>query len=168
MTMELYHGKRLSVEKKMFRLPNGTEREKVVVHPGDAVAILPFTDDDGCYLIRQYRFAITSFTYEAPAGTMEDGEDPEETAHRELIEETGFSAGELISRGCIYTTPGFSDERLHLFEAHRLSPSSAFEKDDDELIELVRVNAGDLWEMCRDGRICDAKTICLVFRCLEG
>jgi len=166
--MELYRGKRLSIEKKVFRLPDGRERERIIVHPGNAVAILPFTDDGGCYLIRQYRFAIASFIYEVPAGTMEEGEDPEETARRELIEETGFSAGRMINRGCIYTTPGFTDERLHLFEAHDLSPSSVFTKDEDEMIELVRVDAGDLGKMCRDGRICDAKTICLIFKCLDG
>ena len=103
--MELYRGKRLSVEKKMFRLPDGREREKIVVHPGDAVAILPFTDDGGCYLIRQYRFAIDSFIYEVPAGTMEEDEDPEETARRELIEETGFSAGKIITAGASTPRP---------------------------------------------------------------
>ena len=86
--MELYRGSRLSVEKIRVRMPDGQERDRVVVHPGDAVAVLPFTTDSGCYLIRQFRFAIGQYILEAPAGTLNPGESPDETAYRELIEET--------------------------------------------------------------------------------
>jgi ADP-ribose pyrophosphatase len=103
---------------------------------------------------------------EAPAGTLNPGEDPVTAAHRELIEETGFQAETLIPRGSIYTTPGFSDEVLHLYEAHGLSPSCLYEKDDDEIIELIRVRSEDLPGMISDGRICDAKTISIICRCI--
>ena len=85
---------------------------------------------------------------------------------RELIEETGFEAGTLIGRGFIYTTPGFTDEKIHLFEAGDLTPSDRYSRDEDEYIELIRVSGPDLVKMCRDGRITDAKTISAVFRCL--
>jgi len=162
---EIYRGRRLSVELNRFTLPDGTERERVVVRPGNAAVMLPI-EGDHCYLLRQYRFAIGAWIYEAPAGTLEEGEEPIETARREIIEECGLAAGELIPRGFIYTTPGFSDERVYLFEARRLSPSSAYSPDDDEQIEVVRVPIADLPTMCRDGRISDAKTIAIVFRCL--
>ncbi len=163
--MEIYRGKRLVVERSLFPLPDGREREAVVVRPGGAVVILPM-DGDFCYLIRQWRFAIGEYIIEAPAGTMEPGEDPIETARRELIEEAGIAAGELIPRGYIYTTPGFTDERIHLFEAHDLSPSRDHLPDDDEIIEPVRVPVTEVMRMIRDGEIVDAKTIAVITRCL--
>ncbi|MDD1730297.1 MAG: NUDIX hydrolase, partial [Methanospirillum sp.] len=114
--MEIYKGRRLTIEKSLFLLPNGYQREAVVVRPSGAVVILPI-EGQHCYLIRQWRFVINQYILEAPAGTMEAGEDPLETAHRELIEEAGFAAGELIPRGFIYTTPGFTDERIFIYEA---------------------------------------------------
>jgi ADP-ribose pyrophosphatase len=164
--MEIYRGRRLWVEKVMIPLPKGGEREKVIVHPSNAVAILP-VDGNRCKLLKQFRYAIDREIIEAPAGTMEQGEEPIETAHRELIEETGFAARTLIPRGFIYTTPGFTDEKIFLFEARGLYPSSAFEKDEDEIIEVIDVALGNVGIMIRDGMIVDAKTICLYQRC-EG
>ena len=163
--MEIFRGRRLWIETTTIRLPSGREREKVIVHPSGAVAILPL-DGDRCKLLRQYRYAIDRHIIEAPAGTMEQGEEPLATARRELIEETGFAAGTLIPRGFIYTTPGFTDERIFLFEARDLSPSQEYEKDEDEVIEVTDVAISDLPEMIRNGSIVDAKTICLIQRCL--
>jgi ADP-ribose pyrophosphatase len=97
---------------------------------------------------------------------MEPGEDPAATAHRELVEETGFEAGSMTPKGFIYTTPGFTDEKIFLFEARDLSPSQEFGKDEDEVIEVMDVAVRDLDAMIRDGTICDAKTICLIHRYL--
>jgi ADP-ribose pyrophosphatase len=167
--MELYRGKRLMVERKTVRLPGGKEVERVLVHPGDAVAVLPIRADASCYLLRQYRFAIDEYIYEAPAGTMNPGERPLDTARRELIEETGLQATAFVDRGYIHTTPGFTDERIFLFEAFGLSPSCEFVKDEDEVIEVIKLPLADLPGMVVDGRISDAKTIALIFRCLgEG
>ena len=164
--MEIFRGKRLWIEKANVRFPNGTESEKITVHPGNAVAILPRTDT-GFLLLRQYRYAIDQYIIEAPAGTMESGEDPLTTANRELIEEAGVKAGLMIPRGYIYTTPGFTDEKIWLFEARDLSPSNAYEKDPDEVIEVTQVTDKEAETMIADGTICDAKTICLIHRCRE-
>jgi len=166
--MERFRDSRLSIEQVKYTLPDGRVKQGVIAHPGDAVVILPKCGDSCWHLIRQYRFAVGSYILEAPAGKLEAGESPVETAKRELVEETGYKAGEMVEKGWIYTTPGFSDEKLHLFEARDLSPSDAFEKDEDELIELVTVTGGELKEMCLDGRVSDAKTISIVYRCLEG
>jgi ADP-ribose pyrophosphatase len=163
--MEIFRGRRLWIEKKVIPMQNGKKKEKVIIHPGNAVAILPI-DGDRCKLLRQYRYAIGQHICEAPAGTMEPGEDPAATAHRELIEETGFEAGSMTPKGFIYTTPGFTDEKIFLFEARDLSPSQEFEKDEDEEIEVMDVAVCDLDTMIRDGTICDAKTICLIHQCL--
>lgn len=133
---------------------------------GGAVAILPI-EGDHCYLIKQYRFAIDDCILEAPAGTINKGEDPAETAHRELIEETGMKAETFVPKGWIYSSPGYTDERIWLYLAREFSPSSEYEMDDDEIIEVVRVPLRDLGSMIADGRIVDAKTICLICRCLR-
>jgi ADP-ribose pyrophosphatase len=164
--MEIFRGRRLWIEKRAIRFPNNTEKEKVIVHPSNAVAILPLSDDR-CKLLKQYRYAIDQYIYEAPAGTMEPGEDPFKTAHRELIEETGFSARTIIQKGFIYTTPGYTDEKIFLFEARDLSPSREYEKDDDEVIEVVDIAIKDLASMIHEGIIVDAKTICLIYHCLR-
>jgi ADP-ribose pyrophosphatase len=163
--MEIFRGRRLWIEKRTIRLPNGIEREKVIVHPRNAVAILPL-NGDRCKLLKQYRYAIDQYIFEAPAGTMEPGEDPLETARRELIEETGFAAKTIAEKGFIYTTPGYTDEKIFLFEARDLSPSREFGKDEDEVIEVVDIAINDLTGMISDGTIVDAKTICLIHHCL--
>jgi len=165
--MEIFRGRKLWIENKKLTLPNGIEKDAVIVHPKGAVAILPVTRT-GYLLLRQYRYAVGQYIWEAPAGTMEDGEDPEKTARRELIEEAGVAAGTLIPRGFIYTTPGFTDEKIWLFEARDLSPSREFEKDADEMIEVMEVTRDNTDAMVADGTICDAKTICLLHRCREG
>ena len=165
--MEIFSGRRLWIESRMIRLPNGVERDKVIVHPGNAVAILP-VEGDRCKLIKQYRYAIDRHIFEAPAGTMEPGEEPLRTAHRELVEETGFSAQKIMEKGFIYTTPGYSDEKIFLFEARDLSLSQEYRKDDDEIIEVVDVATRDMPAMIREGTIVDAKTICLIHRCFGG
>jgi ADP-ribose pyrophosphatase len=97
---------------------------------------------------------------------MEAGEEPAETARRELIEETGFASKTIEPRGFIYTTPGFTDEKIFLFEARDLSPSDEYRKDEDEIIEVVDIPTAHLRSMVRDGTIVDAKTICLIYHCL--
>jgi len=162
---DIYSGRRLKVERVEVDLPGGISLERIVVKPGGAVAMLPM-DEEYCYLIKQYRYSIDEYIYEAPAGTIDEGEKPNETAYRELIEETGLKSENLIPRGYIYTTPGFTNERIYLYEAHSLSPSDEFKKDKHEVIEVVKVKKPEVFEMIRDGRIVDAKTICLVFKCL--
>jgi ADP-ribose pyrophosphatase len=164
--MEIYRGKRLTIEKREVTLPGGQKKERVIIHPGGAVAILPVEGDD-CYLIKQYRFAIDDYIFEAPAGTIDEGEEPHETAYRELIEETGMKAATFVSKGWIYPSPGYTDERIWLYLAEGLSPCADYGMDDDEVIEVVRVPIMDVKAMIADGRIVDAKTICLACRCLE-
>lgn len=164
--MEIFRGRRLWIEKRTIRLPQGTEQEKIIVHPSNAVAILPI-QGNRCKLLKQYRYAIDQYIFEAPAGTMEPGEDPQNTAGRELIEETGFTAKTIIPKGFIYTTPGYTDEKIFLFEARGLSPSDEYGKDEDEIIEVNDIALSDLNAMIIDGTIVDAKTICLIHRCLE-
>jgi ADP-ribose pyrophosphatase len=163
--MDIFRGRRLWIEQRDVSLPNGLVRQKVIVHPSNAVAILPL-EGKRCKLIRQYRYAIDDYIFEAPAGALEEGEDPLDAAGRELIEETGFAARTIEPRGFIITTPGYTDEKIYLFETRGLSPSNEYEKDEDEVIEVRDFPVSDLNGMIRDGTIVDAKTICLIHRCL--
>jgi len=163
--MEIFRGRRLWIEQRNVVLPNGLERQKVIVHPSNAVAILPI-EGTQCKLIRQYRYAIDDYIFEAPAGALESGEDPLQAAGRELIEETGFTAQTIEPRGFIITTPGYTDEKIYLYEAHGLTPSQEFVKDEDEVIEVIDIPVRDLNRMIREGTLADAKTICLIHRCL--
>jgi ADP-ribose pyrophosphatase len=163
--MEIFRGRRLWIEQRDISLPNGLVRNKIIVHPSNAVAILP-RDGDRVKLLRQYRYAIDDYIIEAPAGALEEGEDPLAAAGRELIEETGYAARTIEPRGFIITTPGYTDEKIFLYEASGLTPSQEFGKDEDEVIEVIDIPTRDLSGMIRNGAITDAKTICLISRCL--
>ena len=159
--------KKITLETVTVTLPSGAVKERRVVRPGHAVAMLPI-EGDFCYLERQYRFAVGEWIYEVPAGTIDPGETPEETAYRELIEETGMAAETIIPRGKIYPAPGYTDEVIYLFEAHDLSSSDAYRMDEDEQIEVVKVPLSEMDKMIRDGRIIDAKSICLAYHYFHG
>jgi ADP-ribose pyrophosphatase len=161
--MEVYRGKRLWIEQIIYDLPNGMKKDTIVIHPGDAVIILPIDGDD-CLLIRQWRPVINQYILEAPAGVIEKGELPHEAAKRELIEEIGMDAEKLILLGSIFTTPGFTDERIWIFAAFGLSQSSIFSPDDDEIIECKRYPQNEVKKMIGQGKILDAKTIAAFVR----
>jgi len=163
----IYSGPRFFIEKKEYTLPDGTPKQGIVISPHDAVAIMPVSKDK-CFLLKQYRFPIDEYIYEVPAGAIEQGETPDEAAHRELIEETGLSAGQLLPYGYIYLAPGYSTERLWLYEATDLIPSDQYKKDEDEVIDVVELDICEMLAMIREGDIVDAKTIALAMLCFGG
>ena len=163
----LYQNSRFLIEKKAYALPDGKAKEGIVIRPRDAVAIMPVTKNT-CFLLKQYRFPIDEHIYEVPAGAIEEGEDPDQAAHRELIEETGFAAKQMIPYGYIYLAPGYSSERLWLYEASELTPSNDYQKDEDEVIEVEEIDICEMLAMIREGAIVDAKTIALAMLCFGG
>ena len=146
------------------RMPDGSEREVEFIHHSGAAAILPVLGglddpDPEVLLIRQYRYATGGYLYEVPAGRPDrTGEPWEEVARRELEEETGWRAGRLIPLTWMWTTPGFTDERIHLWLATDLV-SGASKLDDDEFVELVRVRLSQALGWVREGRIVDGKSL---------
>ena len=138
-------------------LPDGRRATlDLIRHPG-ASAVVPFVSADEVLLIRQYRYAASGYIYEVPAGKLDPGETPLACAARELEEETGWRAGRLEPLGSILTTPGFSDERIHLFAAFELSPGQS-NLDDDELIELVPMPLADALDLIWTDALPDAKS----------
>ena len=159
---EIFKGKIVHLTTEKVRLPNGHEMElEVVRHPG-ASAVVPLTDAGEVILIRQYRHAVGGFIYEVPAGKLDHGEPPEECAARELTEEAGVVAGKMTRLGSIVTTPGFTDEVIHLYLAEALSPA-ATAHEADEVITLLRRPLPVCLDMIAAGEITDAKTICALF-----
>jgi ADP-ribose pyrophosphatase len=147
----------LQIATETVALPNGTTLElDMVRHPG-AAAVVPFVGEREVLLIRQYRYAAGGVIYEVPAGKLEEGEAPEVCAVRELEEEAGQRAGRIERLGAIWTTPGFTDERIHLFAAFDLSPATQ-RLEDDELIEVVPMSLDAALEMVWSGELSDAKS----------
>ena len=147
-------------------LPNGHTTElDIVRHPG-ASAVVPFLSDAEVLLIRQYRHATGSAILEVPAGKLDPGETPAECAARELEEETGQRAGRIEGLGSIWTSPGFTDEQIHLFAAESLEPV-AQQLDTDEVIELVEVPLRRALEWIWSGRLTDAKSALALVKAAE-
>ena len=156
-SQRIKRGFQVRVNTERVELPNGTLLEiDIVPHPG-ASAVVPFVSADEVLLIRQYRHATRAAILEVPAGKIDDGEDPAVCAARELEEEAGRRAGRLVALGWIWTTPGFTDERIHLFAGFDLA-KVATRHEDDELIELVQVPLAKALDMVWRGELNDAKS----------
>jgi ADP-ribose pyrophosphatase len=154
---QIKRGFQVRVNTERVMLPNGTELMlDVVPHPG-AAAVVPFVSDDEVLLIRQYRHATRGTLLEVPAGKIDPGENPEQCAARELQEEAGRRAGRLESLGWIWTSPGFTDERIFLFagfELETVPPQLA----EDEVIEPLIVSLADALDLVWQGELTDAKS----------
>jgi ADP-ribose pyrophosphatase len=161
-TRRAYQGRVISLDIDTVRFPDGSTGElEMVRHPG-ASAIVPFLSDPAgpdpqLLLIRQYRYAALEVLYEIPAGRLEPGEAPEVCARRELQEETGCVAASMEHLHTMYTTPGFTDEKIHLFLATGLTHGPS-QREADEFISVETVPLTTALAMVRDGRIKDAKT----------
>ena len=152
----------VNVDVDQVRFPDGKIGElEIVRHPG-ASAIVPLLSDPAggdpqLLLIRQYRYAAGSFVYEIPAGRLEPDESPEQCARRELREETGCTAQRMDRVFTMYTMPGFTDERIHVFLASVLARGS-HSREGDEFIELATVTLSAALAMIERNEIVDAKT----------
>ncbi|WP_010172968.1 NUDIX hydrolase [Bacillus coahuilensis] len=155
----IFNGRVISLELHDVKLPNGREsKREIIKHPG-AVAIIPFKEDGKIVMVEQYRKAMERNLLEIPAGKLEKGEAPEVTARRELEEETGYGCEKLKHIISFYTSPGFADELVHVYEATGLYEiEDHLELDEDEFVELVEVTLEEAEEYIRTQRIFDAKT----------
>ncbi len=155
---DIYSGRIIELSIETVLLPGGREAKREVVrHPG-SVAIVPLISPDEVILIKQFRYCAGKALWEIPAGTLEADETPIECAGRELIEETGYSAGTLEPMGGFFTAPGFCTEFLHLFTATDLKPCAS-ELDDDEQLTVHKVSLEEALRKISSGEIIDAKTM---------
>jgi ADP-ribose pyrophosphatase len=159
----IYTGRVVRLDLDTVRFPDGsTGQLELIRHPG-AAAIVPCASDPAgadptILLIRQYRYATGGPLWEIPAGTLDAGEDPEACARRELLEETGVTARRLERLTSIWTTPGFTNEVIHLYLATGLTTGEP-SRERDEFIEVVPQPLSRVLALIRDGEIRDAKTV---------
>ena len=159
----IYSGRVVHLDVDTVRYPDGSTGEmEMLRHPG-AAAVLPFASDPRgpdptVLLIWQYRYATGGPLFEIPAGRLDPGEEPDHCARRELQEEVGVTAGRLERLNTIWTTPGFTDERIHLFWAADLA-AGAHAREPDEFIEVAPKPLSEALGMVRSGEICDGKTV---------
>lgn len=146
----------LNIDRVLF--PTGCEKIREVVEHKSAVTVLPVHSDGKISLVRQYRHAVDEDLYEIPAGLIEPGEDPTETAVRELQEEIGYKPGIIEKVFEFYTSPGYSTERIIFYFATDLSPSKLAE-DEDEYIKVFDFTLEEIKNMIESGDIKDGKTI---------
>jgi ADP-ribose pyrophosphatase len=158
----VFTGKILALDVDQVRFPDGSAGElEVIRHPG-ASAIVPFLsdptgDDPQILLLRQYRYATSGYLYEIPAGKLDPGESPHACAARELREETGCIAEQIEHLCTTYTTPGFTDEQIHIFLASGITRGDAA-TEVDEFLEVHTMPLSRAIAMIQEGDIQDAKT----------
>ena len=159
----IHEGRVVNLAMDSVRFPDGSTGQLELIRHSGAAAIVPLVGDDDdpdVVLLRQFRYAAGGDIFEIPAGRPDrEGEPWEDVARRELEEETGFVAGSLRRLTTIYTTPGFTDERIHIFAATDLTRGTA-SLDEDEFVEVITMSLSAAKAAIRDGRIVDGKSIC--------
>ena len=154
----VYKGRIINLRLDSVVLENGsTALREVVEHPG-AVGIVALKGNGDIVMVKQYRKAADQVLLELPAGKLEPGEDPVDCAARELAEETGYIAGDLRYLVSFYTSPGFSNEVMHMFLATGLREGEN-DPDDDEMVKTVEISPDRAMDMILEGEIKDGKTI---------
>jgi ADP-ribose pyrophosphatase len=154
----IYEGRIINLRLDKVTFPNGETSTREIVEYAGAVAVVPVNKKGELLLVRQFRYAVGQTLLEIPAGKIEPGEDYAACAGRELLEETGYAAGKLKHLISFYSTPGFTNEQIHLFLATDLTLKKQ-NLDDDEFIDVETVKLEQALEMILSGRICDAKSI---------
>lgn len=158
-----YNGVIVKVRLDRAELFNGrTVKREVVEHPG-GVTVLPVDENGCCYMVRQFRYPFSRMMLEAPAGKLEYGEDHRECAIRELSEETGLSADELVYLGPCCTSPGFSTEVLHIYLALGLHEGKSH-PDENEFLNVEKHSLSELTKSVMNGEIDDGKTVIAVLK----
>ena len=161
-----FHGKIMTVRVDDALLPNSKPCKREVCEHVGGVGVLPIDENRMVTLVRQYRYPYETTTLEIPAGKMDQGpENAENCGRRELSEETGLVAGTMIPMGEIWPSPGFMDERLHLFCAKELTQGEVH-PDEDEFVEIVRMPFEELCQRIASGEIHDAKTVAAIGKAL--
>lgn len=159
----IFEGHIIKVTLDQAELPNGKlAAREVVEHPG-GVAVLALHGDGTVSMVRQYRYPFQQVVDELPAGKLERGEEHRSAALRELEEEVGVRAGKLTYLGCLYLSPGFCTEVLHMYLAQELEQGECH-PDEDEFLECRRVPFQSLVDQVMRGELKDAKTVALVLK----
>ena len=155
----IFDGKFVTIARDTVRLPNGNQSYRIVIrHPG-AACVLAVTEADEVVLVRQWRYAPGQALLELPAGKLDANEDPAVCAARELEEETPYRAQSVRLLHTFYTAPGFCDEKMYLYLAEGITPTSTRKPDQDEFVETVLLSRQAVREAIINNQIQDGKTL---------
>ena len=162
-TRSVYRGRILDLNLDTVQLPNGEAVDLEIIRHRGAAAVVPVDADGSVWLVRQFRHATDGYLLEVPAGKLDRDEAPETCAAREVEEEVGRRAGRLEPLGFIWTTPGFTDERIWLYLARDLTETrQALER--DEWLTVERLPLEEALRLAEEGTITDAKSVCALVR----
>ena len=163
---KIYQGRIINLRVDEVSLPDGKTTSREVVEHAGAVAVVPVNEKGELLLVRQYRYAAGKTLLEIPAGKLEPEEDCFSCAERELLEETGYEAGNLRRLISFYSTPGFTNEQIHLYLATDLTLKKQ-NLDEDEFIDVEAVSLKQALKMALSGEICDAKSVAGILTALN-
>jgi ADP-ribose pyrophosphatase len=156
----VFRGKVFDVDRDRVRMPNGRDVTVDVVRHSKSVVLVPMPEPGRVILVKQYRYAVNADLWELPAGSVDDGESPEDAARRECHEEIGLVPATVVRLTALYPTPGYCDEQMVFFRLAGLeTPDTAANLDEDEDIEAKTFELREAREMIRRGEIVDMKTI---------
>lgn len=155
---EIYHGKVFNVQQVDLRMPDGRERTYDLVDHRDSVSAIPVDDEGNIWFVCQYRLGSESLLLELPAGVAEEGEDPDACVERELREEIGQGAAQMVKLGSFYLAAGYSSECMHIYLARGLYPAP-LDKDEDEFLKLEKIPIHLVYQMAESGQFNDCKTL---------
>jgi ADP-ribose pyrophosphatase len=156
----VYDGKVFDVDRDTVRMPNGREVTVDVVRHPKSVVLVPVPSPGHVILVRQFRYAVNAFLWELPAGSVDEGESPEQAARRECHEEIGLVPDTIVRLAAMYPTPGYCDEEMVFFRLSNLEePAEAAAMDEDEDIEAKTFELREARDMVRRGEITDMKTV---------
>lgn len=162
----IYEGAILNLRRDTVTVPSGTAYREIVEHNG-AVAIVPIKDDGKIVMVKQFRYPSGQVLLEIPAGKIDKGETiPENTARRELREETGYTAKKLHYLGKLNPSVAYTEEVIHLYAATGLTEGET-EFDEDEALDIVEYDYNEAFSMAASGQLVDAKTIAGIFMAKE-
>ena len=162
----IYDGKILKLRVETVELENKRYSKREIVDHQKGVGIIAFNGNDKIWMVKQYRKAIDKITLEIPAGLVDPGEMPIETAKRELQEEVGYLPETISYLFDMHASPGFTNDKLSFFLAKDLVKSS-LEQDEDENVEACAIEIKELYKMVENGEITDAKTIIAILYCIK-
>lgn len=155
---KIFEGKIINLRVDTVELQNQKYAKREIVEHKGASAVIAINEKNELILVKQYRKAVEDFLFEIPAGKINVAEEPMECALRELREETGYEAENIIKIYEIYSSPGFSNEKIHLYKADKLT-YTATNFDEDENIEVLSITKDEAMKMLESGRIIDSKTL---------
>lgn len=162
-TKEIFKGKVFTVHVDDIELPDGSKSFREVVEHSGGVCVAAITDEDELFFVRQFRYPYGRELLELPAGKLEKGEDPLTAGERELQEECGVTAEEIIPMGTVYPTVAYCSEVIHLYAAKNLKKTSQ-NLDEGEFLSVEKIKIKEAAEMVMNGEISDSKTVALVLK----